>query len=249
VKPDTLFGVHVVREWLAGSPERIERLIIAHHPNERVQKVVDKAVAQGIPIETVTPKTLKKMAGPRNPQGIGAYVKSYAFQDLDDVLDAATDTPLVLALDGVTDPGNLGAIARSAGFFGATAIVLPQDRSASVTPVVERAAAGALAHVPICRVNSLRRTLAELQERGLLVAGAILGDNPPPRSLDLNVPLAVVVGSEGKGIRPSIRKLCDYRCALTTSGQMRPGTSLNVSAFVGIFLYEISCQRTGKNGG
>jgi 23S rRNA (guanosine2251-2'-O)-methyltransferase len=144
---------------------------------------------------------------------------------------------VVLALDGVTDPANLGAIIRSASFFAITAVVLPHDKSASITPVVEKTAAGGLAHVSVCQVNSLVRTLTNLQERGFSVLGTIPGPHPEPSSLDIKGPLVVVVGSEGKGIRPSVRRLCDLKTSLRYREQ---GTrSLNVASFTSIILYEL----------
>ena len=241
---DLLIGPHAVGEWLASSPERLEALLVAASPNDRIQALARQAAAANIPVEIVSTRHLQSLAEPKNPQGVAARVKPYAFADLDAVLAAAGGVPLVLAVDGVTDPGNLGALIRSAAFFGATAVLLPRDRSASITPVVERAAAGAVARIPICQVNSFVNALAGLREVGYSIVGGIVGPHPSPSGVDLRSPLVAVVGSEGSGIRPSVRRLCDLKVSLPSpAGAQRGPASLNVSAFTSILLYEIARQR------
>ena len=233
---DFLFGAHSVGEWLKSHPERIESLVTVQSPNDRVRKLIARAQAHGIPVERVSPEQLKKLARPKNPQGIGARVKPYAFAKLEQVL--STQPRVLLAIDGVTDPGNLGAIIRSASFFGVDAVLLPRDRSASITPVVERAAAGAVANIPLCQVNSMVRSLTSLQASGFKLVGSIVGPHPAPHELGLVPPVVVIVGSEGKGIRPSVRRICDIKTALRTRGPQ----SLNVSAFTSVILYEVGRQ-------
>ena len=242
MKQSFLFGVHSVGEWLEAGPERIEAVLVTGRPAPRVERLVQLAKEQGIPVEEIAGGKLRALAGPRNPQGVAARVKPFPYADLDDVLATCEQPAMLLALDGVTDPGNLGAIIRSAAFFGVAAVLLPSDRSASMTPVVERSAAGALSRIPVCQVNNLVTALRDLQKRNFWVLASILGPNPTPSELDLSGSIVAVVGSEGRGIRPSIRKLCDYRTSLPASGTWK-GASLNVANFTGILLYEIQKQQ------
>lgn len=247
MKNSFLFGVHSVGEWLEAGPDRIEAILVAPRQAPRVERLLRLAEELKIPIEQIANGKLRALAGPRNPQGIAARVKPFPFADLDDVVASCERPAVLLALDGVTDPGNVGAIIRSAAFFGVAGVLLPSDRSASMTPVVERSAAGALSRVPVCQVNNLVTALRQLQERDFWVLASILGPNPTPSELELSGSIVAVVGSEGRGIRPSIRKLCDYRTSLPACGQWK-GASLNVANFTGILLYEIQKQQVKTIG-
>ncbi len=234
-----LFGIHSVGEWLRADPSRFESLLVAPGGNDRVQKLVNRARDCGIPVETLPKQRLQGMAGPRNAQGVGARVKPFPYADLDLVLEAVEVEPLLLIVDGVTDPGNLGAIIRSAAFFGVHAILLPRDRSAIIGPVVERSAAGAAATVPICQINSLLGALQMLLQRGFIGVASVVGGHPHPAEQDLTGPVVLMVGSEGKGLRPSLRKAATLKTSLPSVGP----ASLNVSAFAGVLLYEAARQR------
>ena len=231
-------------EWLRSDPARLLAVLAVPRPNPRVSRLVERARRAGVAVETIDPVALQRLSGPRNPQGVAARVQPFPFADLTEVVDAATSaglSPFVLVVDGVTDPGNLGGILRSAAFFGAAAVVLPRDRSAAISPQVERSAAGAAARVPICQVNSLLRTVEGLQARGFRVVASVLGHHPPPAALDLSGPLVLLLGSEGKGLRPSLRKAADVKCALVSAAGP---ASLNVSSFAGVLLYEVVRQRS-----
>lgn len=234
-----LFGVHSVGEWLRGDPSRILSLLVTSDANPRVQRLIDRANENGIPVETVASQRLRQMAGPKNAQGVAARVSEFPFADLEAVLAAEAGMPRLLLVDGVTDPGNMGAIIRSAGFFGLTAVLLPRDRSAAISPVVERSAAGATATVPICQINSPLRAVERLQKEGFRVVASVVGPFPHPADLDLTGPLVLMVGSEGKGLRPSLRKVADLKTALQAVGP----ASLNVSAFSAVLLYEAARQQ------
>jgi 23S rRNA (guanosine2251-2'-O)-methyltransferase len=235
---DHLFGVHAVEEWLDAAPERISAILVMPNPGDRPAKLVERARAKGVAVRTIARADLEKMAGPRNAQGVAAEVHAFPFANLDTCL-AGSSNPLVLIVDGVTDPQNLGAILRSAAFFGVTAVVLPMDRAASITPVVERTAAGGAARVPICQAPSLLKTVEDLKARGLRISAAVVGGSVPLPSASLEGGGVLIVGSEGQGIRPSVRKLADQRVALR-SGHLE---SLNVATFTALFLYEASRQR------
>lgn len=239
MKKDMLFGVHSVGEWLRADATRITELFFADRPNERVQKLIARAREAGIPVTLVGGREMKDWAGPRNSQGVGATVTDFPFADLDEVLFQVEGDPLLVIADGVTDPANLGGILRSAAFFGVTALLIPRDRSAAISPVVERTSAGGAAQVPICQVNSLLKTVKTLQKRNIRVVASVLGPHPHPAEADLRGPIALMVGSEGKGLRPSLRKAADLKTSIPADGL----GSLNVAGFTSVLLYETARQR------
>lgn len=240
MKNDLLVGVHSVAEWLDAEPPRITALLVGPGPNERVRKLIDTARQKGITVRTLPHTDLERMAGNRNSQGVAAEVRPFPYAQLDACL-ADERRQVVLIVDGVTDPMNFGAILRSAAFFKVAAVIVPMDRSAPVSPVVERTAVGAAARVPIVQAPSLVTTVQTLKERGYRVVASIVGGHMPLDQADLSGPVALVVGSEGQGIRPSVRKLADLRVALPSDGL----ESLNVSAFTTVFLYAATAGRAG----
>lgn len=244
MKKDVIVGIHAISEWLEANPARLETVLQSGQGGERARRVVEQARAAGIAVERIDPKALRRLAEGRNPQGVAATVHPFPFASLDDVVEGAPSNARLLAVDGVTDPGNLGAIIRSAAFFGLNAVLLPRDRSAAITSVVERSAAGGAARIAICQENSLLRSAERLKKRGFRVMGAIVGPHPAPAELDFDGPILAIVGSEGRGIRPSLRRICDMKTSLPSLGP----ASLNVSAFTSILLYEIWRQDTARNG-
>lgn len=236
-----LVGVHAVEEWLVADPSRIEALLVEPGATPRVTKLVDLARKAGISVRTVPGPAMAKIAGPRNSQGVAAEVKPFPYLTSEGLvrLVSAAATPLILAVDGVTDPQNLGAILRSAAFFGVDAVVLPQDRSAPISPVVERTAAGGVARVPIHQAGSFVSCIDQLKAAGLRCVVSVVGGSRPVDQAIMAGPSVLIVGSEGQGVRPSVRKLADDRVMLA-SGKL---DSLNVATFTGIFLYEAARQR------
>jgi 23S rRNA (guanosine2251-2'-O)-methyltransferase len=180
-------------------------------------------------------------------QGVGAELSEFRYAELPDLLESARargEPPLLLLLDGVTDPQNLGALVRSAHALGAHGVVVPKDRAAGMTPAAFKAAAGALEHCPIARVTNLSRAIDDLKEdRVWSVALAADGDRNLDE-LDLTAPIALVLGSEGKGVRPLVRKTCDHRARVPMMGGVG---SLNVAAAGAVALYEAARQR--RSGG
>ena len=173
-------------------------------------------------------------------QGVGAELAEFRYAELEDLLEG----DFLLVLDGVTDPQNLGALVRSAHALGAQGVVVPKDRAAGVTPAVFKAAAGALEHCPLARVTNLVRALEQMKERGIwTVALAGDGERALPE-LDLTMPTALILGSEGSGVRPLVRRTCDHVARIPMSGKVG---SLNVSAAGAIALYEVARQRA-KDG-
>lgn len=234
---DVVTGIHPVLALLRGSPQRV-REVLLWSADPRLQAQVREAVAAAkVLLRTVEPPPFDD--DPANPQGVAARVTAFEYADLDVVVPpagAAAGTVL-LVLDSITDPRNLGAILRSAAFFGVQGVILPQDRAAGVTPLVERIARGATATLPVVQVVNLARTLEIIKDRGVFAFGTAL----EPSSSDLSKQrwpgaVALVLGAEGTGLRPLVRKRCDGVVKLAAIGDMQ---SLNVSAFATLALHVV----------
>jgi 23S rRNA (guanosine2251-2'-O)-methyltransferase len=215
-------------------------------PRDPMAELAELARRHNIAVDLREPAELDALAGAgANHQGVVAIAGSYRYAELDDLIaqaSAAGPRGLLVALDGVTDPHNLGAIARSAHALGAQGLILPRDRSAAVTPVVTKASAGAIEHLATARVINLSRALEECKEGGLWTAALAAGPEARPLwQLDTASPLCLVLGAEGSGIRPLVARSCDFQLAIP----MQPDSvgSLNVSVAAGIALYEIARQR------
>ena len=190
-----------------------------------------------------TREELDELAGGKLHQGVVAVTGEYPYVESRAIVDAAfavEESPLVLILDGVQDPQNLGAIARSAHLLGAHGIVIPKDRAAGVTSAAVKASAGATEHVRIAQVTNIARTIDELKERGIWVVGTAMEGGVPPWELDLAQPTAIVLGAEGKGVRPLVLRGCDHKVMIPMSGKV---ASFNVAAAGAMLLYEALRQR------
>ena len=246
-----VFGIGPVRELLRSRRAGISLLWVskvrARRGADPLAELVAEAERQGIPVEPREPSELDEAAGPGAVhQGVVAIAGAFRYVELEDIAArarAAGPGGLVVALDSVTDPHNLGAIARSAYLFGAHGLVLPRDRAAEVTPVAVKASAGATEHIPIAQVTNLARALGELKEAGLWNAALAAGPEAKPLwTLDAAIPLCLVLGAEGSGIRPLVARQCDFTVAIPMEG--RAVGSLNVSVAAGVALYEIARQRS-----
>ncbi len=231
-------GPHAVEELLAAAPHAVARLEVAVGPTQRrLAELLARAGQFGVPVATRSPRELDELAGGRRHQGLVAHVKPYRYATLDDLLRAAP-APLLVALDEVTDPHNLGAIVRSAVALGADGLILPERRAAQVTPTVLRTSAGAVAHARIARVVNLARTLRELREGGLHVVGLDASGTEKLHEV-LGQPArdgrVLVVGSEGRGLRRLVREACETLAAIDLPG---PVASLNASVAAAIAIYE-----------
>ncbi len=203
------------------------------------EKVASEAAAQGVPIRRVSRDQVEELARGGVHQGVVARVGAYPYSGLEEIL--ATPDPLVVVLDGVTDPRNLGAVLRAADGAGASGVVVPKDRAAGVTPATVKASAGASEHVPVARETNLRRALEKMKEAGVWVYAA--EDGPVSvayTDLDLSGPVAFVLGSEGRGLRRLVREGCDGAASVPMRGVV---SSLNVSVAAAILLYEAGRQR------
>jgi 23S rRNA (guanosine2251-2'-O)-methyltransferase len=227
--PDLVYGRRAVREALRGRREVLDLLATeraAREAWERKAKVVPERV-------------LTELAGTRDHQGVVARVEPFRYADAYEL--ASTSEPLLVCLDQVTDPRNLGAVCRSAEGAGATGVVLPAHRSARVTPVVARSSAGAIEHLPVAIVPNLARFLNEVKGPRLW-AWAADAEGTPMADADLSAGLALVFGAEGKGLRPLVRRACDGVVSIPLAGEVE---SLNVSVAAAVLLYEARRQRNG----
>jgi len=235
-----IYGLHPVQETQRAGRRRIDKIYLA-----RGSGLEPGALAQaqqaGIPVSHIPVQQMLTIAGSANHQGIAAEVEPFAYWDIEDILAHSQGPPgLVLILDGIQDPANLGSILRSAECFGATAVVITKDRSVSVTPAVEKAAAGASAHIRIARVVNLSRVMDQLKESGFWTYGTDSLSSKTLYSVDLAVPVAFVLGSEGKGMRRLVRENCDEVISIPMGGKIG---SLNVAQTTAIVLAESFRQR------
>lgn len=238
-----VYGVQPVLEALA-DPARVQAVLLSRERGGATQRIEQAAKAAGVRVKRVPKEALDRAAGPgARHQGAVVELESEGVRTLD--LEALLDrvggqrTPLLLLLDGIQDPGNLGAILRSAHALGAHGLVIPRDRAASLGPVAIKASAGAALHLPVAQVTNLKHALEPLAERGIWTAAAVM-DGAPASEARLDGPLALVVGGEAKGVRPSLARRCDQRVRVPMRGDF---DSLNASVAAGILLYEAVRQR------
>lgn len=244
-----LYGVHAVRALLQRSPSRLRRLLLTQQRDDvRAREIEALAKQAGIRAERGDAESLKRLVGDVVHQGVIAEVTPLAPWSEDDLIAAcsATTDALVLALDLVQDPHNLGACLRTADACGAIAVVVPRDRAAQVNATVRKVAAGAAETTPVVSVTNLARTLKLLKDAGLWVVGADAAGDKLAWEADLTGPKVMVMGSEGTGLRELTRRHCDFLVRLPQLGAVE---SLNVSVATGMLLYEALRQRGGKQGG
>lgn len=245
-KRNFVYGLHAIGAALERAPERLLELWIAQPRDDtRVRELKERAEQAGVRVQTASADALAKMVGDVVHQGAVAAMrplKAWDEHDLTEALSRLTVDPLLLILDGVTDPHNLGACLRTADAAGAHAVVIPKDRAATVDGVVRKVAAGAAEFVPVASVTNLARTLDLLKERGIWVVGTAEDAPQPLYAADLKRPLALVLGGEGSGMRRLTRERCDFLVRIPMAGHVQ---SLNVSVAAGIALFEALRQRSG----
>ena len=231
---DLVYGRRAVRELLRGRRQALELWA-----TDRASAAAPWLEEAPVRVQVRPERELTEAAGTRDHQGVVAWAESYRYADAWEL--AAQDAPLLAILDRVSDPRNLGAVARSAEGAGATGIVVPAHGSATVTPAVAKASAGAVEHLPIAVVTNLARYLGEVKRDDLWVFAAdASGDATPMWDADLSGGVALVFGAEGKGLRPLVRRTCDAAVSIPLSGQVE---SLNVGVAASLLLYEARRQR------
>ncbi len=241
-----IYGRHPVNELLRGRPREVQKLYLATagHATD-LADLARLAERHRIPVVVVPKHALDDLVGQVSHQGAAAEVRPFAYAEIEDLLAAASargEAPLLVALDQIQDPQNLGALVRSTLALGGHGVLFPKDRSAEVTPAVVKASAGATSHLPIVRVTNLRRTLEELKAAGVWVMGAVTEGGESLAHVDLKQPCVIVIGSEGHGLRRLTTETCDVLVRIPMGGSF---ASLNAAAAGAIILYEAARQRRG----
>jgi len=241
-----IYGIHSVAEALKARGRAFAWVGVAKERHDlRLQRVVEECRRQGVAVRFVGRAELDRMAGNNAHQGVVAVTSAKQYNDLDDVVAAKRGQySLVVVLDGIEDPHNLGAILRTADAAGADGVVIPERRAVSVTPVVTKTSAGASEHLPIAKVTNIARTLEDLKAKNIWVVGLDERGSQTYESLDYNMDCAIVLGSEGKGVHDLVAKKCDFLVSIPMLGKV---TSLNVSVAAGVVLYEVVRQRRKKS--
>ena len=232
---DLVYGRRAVREALRG-----RRAVLELWAGERAAAAEEWLGEADVRLQVKPERDLSTAAETSDHQGVVAWCEPFRYADAYEL--AAGERPLLACLDGVTDPRNLGAVCRSAEGAGATGVVLPAHRAARVTPAVCRASAGAVEHLPVAVVTNLATYLNEVKGADLWVWGAAGEGGTPMWQADLTGGVALVLGAEGKGIRPLVRRACDAFVAIPLAGRVE---SLNVSVAAAVLLYEAGRQRVG----
>lgn len=238
-----IYGINPVLETLRNKGSDIRKVVLAEgRRGGDAAKILELAAARGIAVETLRREELDRRAGTAAHQGVLCLCGEFAYANLEDLVanrQPAFPGSLVLLLDGIEDPQNLGSLIRSAHCFGANGVVIPRDRAAGITPAVIKASAGAAGHIPVARVVNLTQAIDTLKEKGFWVYGADAGADTELGSARFEGDIGLVMGSEGKGIRPLVRKRCDILVSIPLFGKV---DSLNVSVAAGILLHEIRRQ-------
>jgi 23S rRNA (guanosine2251-2'-O)-methyltransferase len=246
---DKITGIHGVKEALEAD-RAFDRIVIARgRQDTRIEEIVELARKRNVSVRFEDRSQLDRLAESKDHQGIVGLVAARAAASLEEILDAANKSAgrgekgLIILLDGVEDPHNLGAIIRTALAAGAHGVVIPERRAAGLTDTVARSSAGAIAHLPVAKVTNLSRTMEDLKEAGYWLVGLDERADKSYTEVDYNSPMGIVLGGEGQGLHDLTRKRCDFVVSLPTIG---PVKSLNVSVATGVVLFEVLRQRRSK---
>lgn len=241
-RTQVLAGFHAVTARLRQSAGSIENLYVDEtRRDKRMSDLLQLAQRSELPVHLVSAERLDSLAGSIRHQGVLAVAERLSLaQDVDEVFDTMQSPALLMVLDGVTDPHNLGACLRTADAAGVHAVIAPKDRSVGLTPVVERVSCGASQTIPYLMVTNLARQLRDLKDRGVWIIGTDERGEQHPDQVDQTGPIAWVMGAEGKGMRRLTRDLCDHLVRIPMAGTVE---SLNVSVATGVCLYETVRQR------
>ena len=244
-----IYGIHPVKEALKSAHLQIEKILIGtQKPSLQLQSILDLASKRGIPVTFTATESLERITKGGVHQNVVGLVKETFYADVAEILSnwkKSGAKALLLILYGIQDPQNFGSLIRTALGCGVHGIIIPRDRSVGITPVVVKASAGAASHLPIARVVNIAATIEALEKEGIWVYGASGEAKDLIYQLDLDMDLAIVVGAEGKGIRPLVKKKCDRLFSIPMKG---PVSSFNASVSGGIILYEVMRQRFANEG-
>lgn len=240
-----IYGIHPIKEALKSPYLQFQKIFVSTpKPHPSIQSVLDLAAEKHIPVTFTTKETLTQMVKGGLHQNIVGVIEETPYADIEKILSqwkGSGTKALFLILDGIQDPQNFGSLIRSALGSGAHGMIIPKDRAVGITPTVVKVSAGAALHLPIVRVVNIASTIDTLKKEGIWVYGASGESKDLIYSLDLNVDLAIVIGAEGKGIRPLVKKRCDRLFSIPMKG---PVSSFNASVSGGMILYEVIRQRS-----
>lgn len=242
VRVNILYGINTVSEALKARGRAFEWVGVAKERNDiRLQRIIDECRKAGVAVRVLPRVELDRMAVPGAHQGVVAVTSAKQYTDLDDLVAARRgEHSLIVVLDGVEDPHNLGAILRTSDAAGADGVVIPERRAVGVTGTVAKSSAGASEHLPIAKVTNISRALEELKSKELWVVGLDERGSQTYDAVDYKMHCAVVLGAEGKGLHDLVRKHCDFLVSIPMLGKV---PSLNVSVAAGVVLYEVVRQR------
>jgi 23S rRNA (guanosine2251-2'-O)-methyltransferase len=240
-----VMGRQPVREALLAGRQTDKLLIAAGTLKGKggIGPLMNLAAEKGVPVQTVPRRKLDQLAQGGNHQGVMAQIASYHYASVDDLFhraQAKNEAPFLLLLDGIEDPHNLGSILRTADAAGVHGVVIPKRRAVGLTSVVAKTSAGAVEHVPVARVTNLNRLADECKEKGIWIVGTQAGAGDHFRSVDYALPVALVIGNEGKGISQGLKRRCDFLVQLPMKGQV---SSLNASVAAALLMYEVLRRR------
>jgi 23S rRNA (guanosine2251-2'-O)-methyltransferase len=235
-----IYGINPLLEVLKDQGKVIIKLVIASgRGGDSIREIMELARRARIPVKFRDRDYLDRQTGGKSHQGVIGFAQDFAYVTVDDIIANRHEefrNNLVLILDGITDPQNLGSLIRTAHCFGANGVIIPKDRSASITATVMKASSGTAGYTPVAMEVNLSNTIAYLKDKGFWIYGADAEKGENIRTMDYRGHVAVVMGSEGKGIRPLIKKKCDFFISVPMRGKI---DSLNVSVAAGIILHEI----------
>jgi len=243
-----IYGIHPVREALTSPSLRFQKILVsARNPSPSLQTILDLAQKRNVRLAFTDRETLDKMVKGGLHQNIIGIVEESLYADLEKILSRPKKEgikALFFILDGIQDPQNFGSLIRTALGCGVHGMIIPKDRAVGITPVVIKASAGAAAHMPVARVVNIAVTIDRLKKEGIWIYGASGEAKDRIYDFDLNIDLAIVIGAEGKGIRPLVKKKCDRLFSIPMKG---PVSSFNASVSGGMILYEVMKQRALYN--
>ena len=241
-----IYGKNPVKEALESDQPINKIYIIKGKKTPYISRLSQTARQKGIPVREVEKNKLQELAGDSGHQGVVAVLSQVSYGEIEDIFNRAkekNESPLIAILDEIQDPHNLGAIIRSAEAFGFHGIIIPKNRATGLTETVTKTSAGAVVHIPVVRITNLARTIDELKEQGLWIAGTDHEAKEFFYEADLDRSLGIVIGSEGKGVRPLIKKKCDFMVSIPMVGKVN---SLNASVAAAIVFCEARRQRRLK---
>lgn len=247
---EILAGPHVILEALRAGRRTLRRIWLARHEQRGIMvPILRLARERGVPVEVRPRADLDRLMVGGPHQGILAEAGPFPYAEPEEIVGSALRAPepaFLVVLDGIQDPQNLGAILRTAEAAGAHGLILPRDRAVGVTPAAVRASAGATEHLAVARVTNLAAFLGWVKSQGIWVVGADPAGGRLLYSVDLREPLALVLGGEGRGLRPLVKSRCDVQVRIPLSGSV---TSLNASSAAAVCIFEVIRQRRGTKGG